>query len=219
MGKARKEPGETLSDYQQRFIAEYIIDPCKTRAVIKARGKGQAKLTYNAARVEGQRLLAIPAVRRELKAAARALQRSARLKAKHVLDGLANIVLADPVEFTEKEVGADGKVMERVKSISELPRKTRLAIKKIKFADIKKSYQDGKIDGEDVVIEQKVSVIEIELNSRDSALDKAAKILGLYIKDNEQKHGIKTDAEAEAIKEKLRQRGFDFTAVNMPSDN
>lgn len=58
-----------------------------------------------------------------------------------------------------------------------------------------------------------------DMKAANKAMENLAKIAGAYLKDNEQKHGIKTEAEAEAIKEKLRQRGFNFNAVNMPSDN
>lgn len=51
------------------------------------------------------------------------------------------------------------------------------------------------------------------------ALENIAKILGAYLKDNEQKHGIKSQAEADAIREKLKARGMVFEVANAPSAN
>lgn len=51
------------------------------------------------------------------------------------------------------------------------------------------------------------------------ALESLGKVTGIYLKDNEQKHGIKSEAEADALRDKLRQRGFNLDAVNAPSSN
>jgi len=53
-----------------------------------------------------------------------------------------------------------------------------------------------------------------DLKSAAKLLDSLGKLTGAFEKHNHQKHGIKSDAEAEAIREKLKQRGFVF---NVPS--
>ena len=56
-----------------------------------------------------------------------------------------------------------------------------------------------------------------DLKSAVKALESLGKLTGAFEKHNHQKKGIKTEAEAEAIREKLKQRGVNFEFVNAPS--
>ena len=58
-----------------------------------------------------------------------------------------------------------------------------------------------------------------DLKSAVKALESLGKLTGAFEKHNHQKQGIKSEAEAEAIREKLRQRGMVFERVNEPSEN
>lgn len=58
-----------------------------------------------------------------------------------------------------------------------------------------------------------------DVKSAVKALDSLGKLIGAFEKHNEQKHGIETQAEAEAIRERLRQRGFNFDVNHLESKN
>jgi len=58
-----------------------------------------------------------------------------------------------------------------------------------------------------------------DLKSAARLLESLGKLIGAFGKHNDQKYGIKTEAEANALREKLRQRGMSFNAVNAPSGN
>lgn len=53
-----------------------------------------------------------------------------------------------------------------------------------------------------------------DLKSAVKALESLGKLTGAFEKHNHQKQGIKSDAEAAAIREKLKQRGMTFETIN-----
>ena len=58
-----------------------------------------------------------------------------------------------------------------------------------------------------------------DLKSAVKALDSLGKLIGAFGKHNDQKYSIKTDAEANALREKLKARGVNFDVTNLPSKN
>ena len=58
-----------------------------------------------------------------------------------------------------------------------------------------------------------------DLKTAARLLDSLCKLTGAFEEHNHQKHGIKSEAEAEAIRDKLKQRGMNFDVVNAPSPN
>ncbi len=206
----KRRAGEHLTVFEQKFVNEYLIDPNGIRAYRRAI---KNKVSYATARSEASKLLTRPNVRDEITAAMKAVSHYAKVKAAKVVKGLTKIALVDPLDLFDRETG-------NMLPLEKVPPRARLAIQKIKCKVVSKkleSFTDE--NGDQQVAEVTTETIEVAFNDRNSALDKLAKHLGLYLKDNEQKHGIKSEAEAEAIKDKLRQRGFNFEALNMPSGN
>lgn len=88
------------------------------------------------------------------------------LKEASILKELSNIIHSDV-----RTIAKDGKLL-RIQDIDD---KTASAISAIKF--IVNQKKDGEIE----------NVVEVRLWNKNTAIDQAAKILGLYKKDNEQK--------------------------------
>lgn len=206
----KRKAGEHLTVFEQKFVNEYLVDPSGTRAYRRARG---GKLSFADARSESIKMLAKPHIRAELASAMLAVGRYAKLKAAKVVQGLVKVALADPLDFIDRETG-------NLLPLEKVPPRSRLAIKKIKCKQISRKLEKFTDDaGDEQVAEVTTEMVEIELSDRVAALDKLMKHTGQYLQDNKQKHGIKSEAEAEAIRDKLKQRGLTFDVVNSPSSN
>jgi phage terminase small subunit len=87
---ARKANGHA-TEAQRRFVDEYLIDLNGTRAYRAA----YPGVSYAAARTNAGRLLALPAVAREVKAGRAAQRRRTRVTADRVLNELAAVAFSD----------------------------------------------------------------------------------------------------------------------------
>ena len=201
-----------LTPFQQKFIAEYLVDPCATRAIIRA--KAPRKISYGAARTEGKRMLTNAHILREIRAGMAAIGRAAKVKAKRVVEGLAKVAFADPLDLFEYDENGN----ERQRNMREIPYRTRLAIASVKTTLVSRKLIPQTIDGEEVLVEQIVESREVKFNDRVAAQDKLAKILGEYEAHNRQK-SPPTPAEIAALKERLRARGVDLDLVTARSQN
>lgn len=151
-----------------RFIAAYAGD-----ATAAALGAGYAP---RSAKQQGHRLLKRPDVIEALrerrqqirKEEALALERVA-LSAERTLQAIADLAYFDPIDM----VHADGSL----KNVQEMDRVSRMALQGFKVT----SQWVGQ--GEE---RRKVVTTEVKLASRAGALDQAARVLGLYAKDNKQ---------------------------------
>lgn len=205
----KRKAGEHLTVFEQKFVNEYLVDPNGIRAYRRAI---KNKVSYATARAEASKMLTRPNVRNEIAAAMKAVSRYSKLKAAKVVEGLKKVALADPLDFIDRETG-------NLLPLDKVPPRSRLAIKKIKCKVVSRKLEKFTVDGEEQVAEVTTEIAEVELSDRVAALDKLMKHLGQYLQDNAQKHGIKSQAEADAIRDKLKQRGLNFEVVNAPSSN
>ena len=148
-----------MTPKQQRFVEEYLIDLNATQAAIRA---GYAEKT---ARSQGQRLLTNVDV---AKAIAKGQQQKAQnneATAQQVIDELALIGFSDigeVLDFTKEQL--------QLRPANEIPERARRAISSIKV----RRYVEGPRDDP-----TEVEVTEFKFWSKDAALEKLAKHLGL----------------------------------------
>lgn len=204
----KRKAGEHLTVLEQKFVNEYLVDPNGVRAYRRASGD---KISYANARSEACKLLTRPNVRAEIDAGMKAVSRYAKVKAAKVVKGLATVALADPLDFLDRETG-------NPLPLDQVPRRARMSVKSIKAKVVSRKLEKFTDDGgEEQIAEVTTEIIEIGLNDRVAALDKLMKHLGQYMQDNQQKFGVKSDAEADALREKLKQRGLVFDVANPPA--
>ena len=204
---------EKLTAFQQKFIAEYLIDPCATRAIIRA--KAPRKISYGAARTEGKRMLTNAHIRREVLAGMEAVGRAAKVKAKRVVEGLAKVALADPLDLFDYDQNGN----ERTRTMREVPYRMRLAIASVKTQVLSRKLVPQTVNGEVLMIEESVVSREVKFNDRVAAQDKLLKMLGEYEAHNRQRQKPQTQADIDAMKERLRSRGIDLDLVNARSSS
>lgn len=198
-----------LTEFQKKFIREFIQNPVGIQAYITARAP--KTVSYETARVEASRLLTNPAVKREIEAAGKALFNVAKLKGVNVVRGLKKIAFADPIDLIEK----DAKGNEQLRSIRNIPYKARLALASIKAKVVSvKKLGTGTVEE----VQKTTTIVEYKLNDRVAALDKLMKYMGKYEKDNRQKQP-KTESEMQAMKDRLKSRGVDLDVITRPSAN
>lgn len=203
----KRKAGEHLTVLEQKFVNEYLVDPNGVRAYRRAAGE---KISYANARSEACKLLTRPNVRAEIDAGMKAVSRYAKLKAAKVVKGLTTVALADPLDFLDRETG-------NILPLDQVPRRARMSVKSIKAKVVSRKLEKFTDDaGDEQIAEVTTEIVEIGLNDRVAALDKLMKHLGQYMKDNEQKFGIKSEAEADALREKLKARGLVFDIANPP---
>ena len=99
--------------------------------------------------------------------------------------------------------------------------KDRLGIKGyVRYVDDFLVFSDDKSHLADVREQIRAFLARLRLRlhpkSAVKALESLGKLTGAFEKHNHQKHGIKSEAEAEAIRDKLKQRGVNFEFVNAP---
>lgn len=154
-----------LTPKHQRFVQEYLIDRNATQAAIRA--------GYNAtnANVTGPRLLANVGIQEAIRdGLAEAAERN-KVTVDKVLRELALVAFSDigqVMDFSGVEP--------RLKPANEIPETARRSISGMKV----KRYMEG--HGEDA---RQVEVTEFKLWSKDSALEKLAKHLGMFVERHE----------------------------------
>lgn len=149
-----------LTEKQQRFIEEYLVDLNAKQAAIRA------GYSEKGAEVTGSKLLANPKVSAAVSTARDQQSQRTLIEADRVIKELAVTALSDLGEVMD----FSGDTL-RMRPASQIPENARRAISSIKV----KRRIEG--EGEDA---REVEVIEFRMYDKLSALDKLAKHLGLY---------------------------------------
>lgn len=158
-----------LTEKQLRFCAEYAAEPNATQAYRRAFGP----CTYHTARVEGPKLLANPAIAAEIQTARRDYQRRVRVDAVRVLKWLAEIAGADPDDVHEPE--PENGNLSRPRPWDQIP---PAALRTIASVKVKRRLKNT--SGNETY---EVEEVEYRHHSKDAAIDKLCRKLGLYADD------------------------------------
>lgn len=172
-----------LTPKQQAFVREYLLDGNATRAAAKA--------GYSA-RTAGQigfNLLKKVEIQEALAEARKALEAKAEVEAVRVIREQAAIAFSNIAELFD----FDGDTL-RLKSLSEIPEAARRAVASFKV----RRHVEGQ--GENARV---VEVTEIHLWSKSDALDKLARILGLYDPEKAAPSGVDGTQPSETLEECL----------------
>ena len=217
-GKAAPARQLGLTEKQQRFVDEYLVDLNATQAAIRA---GYSPHTANE---QGAQLLAKPSVQHAVREARSAQQKRTAITADTVLMEIANIALADARELVEVKTGCcrccwgEGFKFQRTvgeynhdreqwlnkgKDPSEFEDQGGIGFNPLKLPHPECPTCGGDGDARAVLkdtrtlspraaalyagAKQTKDGIEIKMHSKLDALEKLAKHVGLYQKDNEQK--------------------------------
>ena len=217
-GKAAPARQLSLTEKQQRFVDEYLVDLNATQAAIRA---GYSPHTANE---QGAQLLAKLSVQHAVREARSAQQNRTAITADTVLMEIANIALADARELVEVKTGCCrccwGEGFKFQRTVGEYNHDREQWLNKgkdpsefedqggIGFNPLKLQHPECPNCGGDgdarVVLKdtrtlspraaalyagakQTKDGIEIKMHSKLDALEKLAKHVGLYQKDNEQK--------------------------------
>lgn len=217
-GKAAPTRQLGLTEKQQRFVDEYLVDLNATQAAIRA---GYSPHTANE---QGAQLLAKLSVQHAVREARSAQQNRTAITADTVLMEIANIALADARELVEVKTGCcrccwgEGFKFQRTvgeynhdreqwlnkgKDPSEFEDQGGIGFNPLKLPHPECPTCGGDGDARAVLkdtrtlspraaalyagAKQTKDGIEIKMHSKLDALEKLAKHVGLYQKDNEQK--------------------------------
>lgn len=217
-GKVAPAPKLGLTEKQQRFVDEYLVDLNATQAAIRA---GYSPHTANE---QGAQLLAKLSIQNAVREARSAQQKRTAITADTVLMEIANIALADARELVEVKTGCcrccwgEGFTFQRTvgeynhdreqwlnkgKDPSEFEDQGGIGFNPLKLPHPECPTCGGDGDARAVLkdtrtlspraaalyagAKQTKEGIEIKMHSKLDALEKLAKHVGLYQKDNEQK--------------------------------
>lgn len=154
-----------LTDKQQRFAGEYLIDLNATQAAIRA---GYSEKT---AKSQGQRLLTKVDVQGEIQRLMETRAKRTNIDQDRVLLEIARLAFCDPRNIF------DGT---KLKKPCDWDDATAASVSSIKVST--RQLGEGEIE----------NVAEIKFWSKTSALEMASKHLGLFQRDNEQKFDAET---------------------------
>lgn len=165
-----KKDSEKLSDKQERFCREYIIDLNATQAAIRA---GYSPKTANA---QAAQMLSIAKVEKFIKNLQAKIGEELEISAERVIKEFAKIGFADLEEFYDENG--------QLKPVKSLKKTQSAAIKGIKVRETTvHTKKGGKITKVDT---------EFILHDKLSALESLGRHLGIYEKDNKQKDVTQT---------------------------
>lgn len=149
-----------LNENQLRFVREYLIDRNGTQAAIRA---GYSK---KGASAQACTLLANPKIKEILKKEIEKTATNLGITRERVLAEMARLAFANTADLYDDKG--------RLKSVSDLPEDVARAVSEVSVCTDK--------SGE--------TTIKLKLHSKDSALDKLARHLGLYAADNLKEHEV-----------------------------
>lgn len=150
--KKVKNKDVALEPRQERFVFEYLKDFNGTQAAIRA---GYSRKTANE---QAARLLAKDSIKKAVHEGRKRLKKRTEISAARVLEELARLAFVDAANFVEHE-GTGKKRRLKLRDVKELHENESRCISKLRF------NQNGEL--------------EIELHSKDRALDKLMKHLGM----------------------------------------
>lgn len=150
-----------LSDKQERFIAEYLIDLSATQAAIRAGYKSSG------ARASASENLAVPEIRERIDAARARLAANSEITAEKVLKEYGRIAFADIRKMMEWDAESASFVPSQL-----MDDDTAAAVQSVK-AKTRHTYD--KEGNRETTIE-----LEIKAHSKQAALDSISRTLGTY---------------------------------------
>lgn len=152
-----------LNPKQNRFIAEYLVEPNAHTAAVKA---GYSPKT---ARVQGPRLLSNAVIKREIEAALKRRSERVEVKQDDVLRALVNVLNID--------IGRCFDEHGRLLQLHEMPEDARKAIASVEVTEIWERASDNPKDGKPVAIG---TLSKLKLLDKMKAIELAGKHLGLF---------------------------------------
>jgi len=158
------DEGGTLSERQEHFCHEYLVDLNGTRAVIRTPGYTE---NPGSAASQAWELLRMPKVQRRIRELKAETFHRLAVNRERVLEGLAELAFSDIGEIMDFDDATGVPGFRRVKDI---PGHARRAIKKLK---VKRVFPkgDGPADPHEI--------IEVDLHDRRAPLETLAKIEGM----------------------------------------
>jgi len=161
---ASNDPPDHLTPRERRFVEEYIADPNATQAYRRA----FKVASYTTCANEGNKLKKNPIIAEEIAAARDAQSKRTRITADRTLREIARIAFADV-----RDLFSDDSDDPRLLPVPDMPLHTRRAIQsvKVKRSKIYGAPGEGPIGEEDI--------IEVKLASKDAAIGRLMKHLGL----------------------------------------
>lgn len=154
-----KRTPRRLTTKQQRFVEEYMIDACATRAAVRA---GYSKKT---ARVIGAENLQKPAIAAAISEAQSLLSERCNITAEHIIGELANIAFSNVLDY----ISIDDEGLPHV-NLSGLTREQAAAIRNV-TTEIHAGGQSKRV--------------KINLHNKISALIALGRHLGMFSKKRE----------------------------------
>lgn len=142
--------------FEDRFVAEYLVDLNATQAYLRAKGK---PVKENTAGTESWKLLKIPRIAAAVAAGQRKRLDAAELSAERVLEELRRLAFFDPADLFDD----DGDL----KPLREIPKEARAVIAGLEIARANFDKTDGKKSEE--------WLHKIKLANKGQALDLLAK--------------------------------------------
>jgi len=158
MARAKKRGPKGLNQKQRRFCQEYVIDYNATRAAQRA-GYSE-KTAYS----QGHELLKKPEIQQKIQENIQKIANSTQITAERVLTELAKLAFYNPKDFFND----DG----TLKQIGELDDDQAACLAGLEVVTKFDKNSDGEVEPE--------YLKKIKLSSKDSALDKLMRHLGLY---------------------------------------
>jgi len=156
-----------LTPKQQRFVDEYLCDLNATQAAIRA---GYSEKNAD---VIGYQLLRKTSVSAEIVRCRKQITEKCQVTQERVIAELACIAFFDPRKLYDENGN--------LKPIQELDEETATAIQSMDQNIVKIKRENGKNRNETVLVDK------IRLHNKIDALDRLARYLGLYEKENQQR--------------------------------
>jgi phage terminase small subunit len=166
---SRRSKGTRTRSVERERPGSTVPDPNATQAYRRAFGP----CSYHTARTEGPKLLANPAIKAEIHAARLDYQQRVRVNAVKVLRWLAEIAGADPDDCYEPDPENGG--LPRPRPWADIPPAARRTIASVRLKRRRRKGAAGAA--------YEVEEVEYRHHSKDAAIDKLCRKLGLYPDD------------------------------------
>ena len=168
MAEKAEKRQKKLTDLQERFCLEYVIDLHATNAIVRAGSKSKYPETLASQFLKKTQVQHKIAELKEIAARRNAISQD------KVIGAFAEIGFLDPAEMFDED--------EHLVPLRSMPLSVRRAIAGI---EIEEKYQGR---GKDRVKTSRIK--KLKLCSKNDALEKLAKHLGLFERDNSQKRSL-----------------------------
>ena len=164
----RKEVAMKITPKQERFIKEYLVDLNATAAAIRA---GYSEKT---AHMIGFENLKKPEIIEKLRATQEALSKEIKVEIKRVILELCCLSFYNVQDMFDEE--------NNLRSVRDMPEQTARAI-----TGVEETVQERVVrTSEEETVVRRTRKLKYKLGKKDSALDKLARHLGVYLENNKQ---------------------------------